>query len=147
MTHVVVRQGVLLTSEENKSRTQFPRISPRESGVNAEERDGDRDTPEGCAFVVRPWARDAEPFCGESVIPGSSYCARHHALCVLNSETAAGRAIAAALVAEAEAPEPPQELAHLLPPAIPESETEERPDEFRSLLDHPPSAPGTDLPE
>ncbi|HMK68110.1 MAG TPA: hypothetical protein VK433_06150 [Stellaceae bacterium] len=81
------------------------------------------------------------------MIPGSSYCARHHALCVFNSETEAGRAVAAALVAEAEAPEPPQELAHLLPPAIPESETEERPEEFRSLLDHPPPAPGTDLPE
>ena len=104
-------------------------------------------TRDECVYVVRPVARGNSPFCGLPPVPGSSYCARHRLLCVMSAESAAGRTLAETLAAEAEVPEPPPELSHLLPPALPEPRTEERPEEVRSLLDHPPPAPGTALAE
>ncbi|HVM79545.1 MAG TPA: hypothetical protein VMU06_11025 [Stellaceae bacterium] len=96
---------------------------------------------------MRAATRGAWPFCGLPAVPGSAYCAPHRRLCVVSSRSAAGRALAKALAAEAEAPEPPPGLAHLQPPAFPEPQAEERPEELRSLLDHPPPDPGTELAE
>jgi len=105
-------------------------------------------SPSNPRRVVRPVAREVSPFCGTPIVPGSPYCAAHRSLCVVSSGSAAGRALAEALTAEVEAPEPPPELSHLLPPALPETSAEEqRPEELRSLLDHPPPAAGTELAE
>jgi len=147
MTHVIVPKGLFVDDDQNKSRTEPMTITPPPASVNIRESDLAGDTLFGCAYVVRAVVRGSSPFCGLPAVPRSAYCARHRLLCVVGSGSAAGRALAETLAAEAEAPEPPPELSHLLAPALPEPQAEERPDELRSLLDHPPPSPGTDLPE
>ena len=148
MTHVIVRQGVAVASSENKSGTHQPPISSTGVAVKSAASDRRDDARFGCVYVVRPVAREVSPFCGTPIVPGSPYCAAHRSLCVVSSGSAAGRALAEALTAQVEAPEPPPELSHLLPPALPETSAEEqRPEELRSLLDHPPPAAGTELAE
>jgi len=81
-------------------------------------------------------------FCGEVTLPGLAYCARHQSLCVVKRASAEGRALEAAQVADADAaPEPPLELAHLTPTAVPELLPDD-PRELRVLLDHPPPESG-----
>ena len=95
----------------------------------------------------RAGAGEAGPFCGLPAVAGSPYCARHRPLCVVSSESAAGRRLAADLVAAAESPEPPRELAYLQPRVLPEVQAEEQPAELRALLDHPPPPAEAELPE
>ena len=150
MAHVIVRQEVFVTEGENK--TGIDPSSLSEVGVEVKRIGNLSIDPirNRCVFVVSPrHARPGAigPFCGAPAIPRSAYCARHHRICVLSAASAAGQADAATLATEAEAAEPPPELAHLIPPTLPEQQGEEQPAELRVLLDHPPPAPGTELPE
>jgi len=147
MVHVIDGLGFSAVFEENISGTSEPTVSPTSRPVNGF---GQRPLfrPSGtCSFVVADWREGGEPFCGAPTRPHSSYCARHHRLCVLPRDSAEGRSREAALIEEADAaPEPPPELAHLAESAIPES----LPDavgELRALLDHPPPEPGAGEPE
>jgi len=147
MTHVIVCQGFSAAPTKNISGTEEPSVSRSAEPVNPAASSGYESARDECVFVVREAAGGTGPFCGLPALPGSAYCARHRPLCVVSSGSAAGRAIAEALAAEAEAPEPPRELRHLQPRALPEPQAEERPEELRSLLDHPPPARGSELPE
>src|ERR1700676_1738371 len=63
--------------------------------------------------LVADWRESGEPFCAAPTRPGSSYCARHQALCIVPKASPEARLREAVLLAEAEeAPEPPPELAH-----------------------------------
>ena len=82
-------------------------------------------------------------FCDAPALPGSSYCVGHQRRCVVGPGSAEGRAVEAALLAEAEdAPAPPRELAHLAESGMPEPLPDD-PRELRILLDHPPPESGT----
>jgi len=147
MVHVIDGLGFSVVLDENMPGTLESTVSPADRPVNDF---GQRPQfrPSGaCSFVVADWREGAEPFCGTPTRPGSSYCARHHQLCVLPRDSAEGRSREAALIEEADAaPEPPPELAHLAESAMPES----LPDgvgELRALLDHPPPEPGAGEPE
>jgi hypothetical protein len=82
-----------------------------------------------CSYVeAEDWHYgDASPFCDAPTVPGSSYCARHKALCHL-----APGAEAATPPAEPGQPDPPE-------PLIP---TE--PEEVLPALDLPPRPAGSD---
>jgi hypothetical protein len=60
-------------------------------------------TPEPCGYVIAEGDAGVQ-FCDAPAERGSSYCARHRALCVVAPDTPQGRAIAAALVREAARP-------------------------------------------
>ena len=150
MAHGVVRQGIFAAKDKNKTGTEPRRIPQERSEVNDFESRGRRSARAGCVFVVRQGragAGEAGPFCDLPTLAGSPYCARHRPVCVVSSQSAAGRKLAAALAAAAEAPEPPRELAHLQPRVLPEVQAVEQPAELRALLDHPPPSAEAELPE
>ena len=147
MVHVFDGLGYFAVFCENISGTRRSNLAPADRPVNGfGQRPQFRPSGE-CSFVVADWREGAEPFCGAPTRAGSSYCPRHHRLCVLPRDSAEGRSREAALIEEAEAaPDPPPELAHLAESAMPES----LPDavgELRALLDHPPPEPGAGEPE
>jgi len=147
MAHVIECQGVFVTDDWNKSGTEAKSISRANQKVNKLASAVDSMARRECVFVVRAVADGEGPFFGMPAVRGSAYCARHRPLCVVRSESAEGRTLAQALAAEAEAPEPPPELAHLLPAVLPEPQAEAQPEELRSLLDHPPPSRDTELAE
>src|SRR5262249_10044011 len=94
-----------------------------------------------CSYVVGDERLPEQPFCDAPALPGSSYCACHQPLCVVAPESPEGRRLGLALDAEAEAPEPPDELAHLAVCETPEAMAED-PDELAVLLDYRPRRGG-----
>ena len=141
MVHVIDGLGFSAAALENISGTERPDIQDPALTVNRFGRIGEASASGACSFVVADWRSGGDPFCGEPVRPGSSYCVRHQPVCIVPRGTAEGRSRAAALREEAEeAPEPPLELAHLREAALPESLPDD-PRELRALLDHPPPDP------
>src|SRR5260370_38637117 len=72
-----------------------------------------RAVPERCGYVARAGWRYGKgaPFCDAPALPGSSYCARHRALCTIAPGTAAAEIAGPALDRAADAaPAPPPEL-------------------------------------
>ena len=150
MAHGVVRQRISVAKLKNRTGTESSRISHAEPKVNGEESIGAQSARDECVFVVRQGRAgvgELGPFCGLPAVAGSPYCARHRPLCVVSSQSAAGRRLAADLAAAAESPEPPRELAYLQPRVLPEVQAEEQPAELRALLDHPPPPAEAELPE
>lgn len=83
----------------------------------------------------------APPFCDAPALPGSSYCARHRALCILAPGSAAAESAARALdAAAAAAPAPPRELAFLGAASVPELEAAAERDDIAACLDLPPGS-------
>ncbi len=79
----------------------------------------------GCAYIAADrWPAGQPPFCGAPVQPGSPYCTAHRRICTADptSETGAIIAMVQDLGARAE---PPPELAHLAPIALPEPSEED----------------------
>ena len=78
-----------------------------------------------CGYVLRE-ARPGRParFCDAPAMPGSSYCARHRALCQVSPDSAAAAPIRSALdhAAERTAPPPPRLDAVALPEPYEEDE-------------------------
>ena len=100
-----------------------------------------------CSFVAaESWSYDnRSPFCDAPVVPGSSHCPRHRALCVVLPHSAEGAAASSALAAAAETtPPPPPELAFLDPLALPEAEAEPEPRDLRGVVDLPDPGVGED---
>ncbi|HTC18474.1 MAG TPA: hypothetical protein VK690_05125, partial [Stellaceae bacterium] len=65
-----------------------------------------------CGFVVAPGS--SQPFCDAPALPGSSYCARHHALCAVKPDSdEAARLLRDQDSAAARAGPPPPELGFL----------------------------------
>ena len=93
-----------------------------------------------CAYVAAvAWRYGAgDPFCGAPSLPGSPYCAPHHALCALvaGSAEAAG-AVRAQSDPEGEAPPPPPGLIRSELPLPLELDAEEDPRELAACLDLP----------
>jgi len=77
-----------LSQDENITGT----INPSDGDIKPDRRAA-LDT---CGFVVpEAWSYGgAEPFCNAPALPGSSYCARHRALCVVPARSAKGRGLA-----------------------------------------------------
>lgn len=143
MVHLIEDPGFFDAVEKNKTRT-IMRLIPLSMGLVNESGDspGVRSLYQ-CSYVVAERRRGADAaFCDAPALPGSSYCAGHLRLCVVGPGSAEGRALEAALLAEAEdAPAPPRELAHLAESAVPELLPDD-PRELRVLLDHPPPETG-----
>jgi hypothetical protein len=134
-------------SEKNISGTHHSKILGHSMSVNRSGQPGRSRASSGCSFVVADWRERREPFCAAPTRPGSSYCARHQALCIVPKASPEARLREAVLLAEAEeAPGPPPELAHLAESALPESLPDD-PRDLRVLLDHPPPDPGAREPE
>ena len=91
-----------------------------------------------CGYIVADGA-DGVRFCDAPAQGGSSYCAPHRALCSVAPDTPAGRAIAAALAAEAERPPLPGLVCD---PVLEFEETE--PEEALAALDLPPPGAAED---
>jgi hypothetical protein len=87
-----------------------------------------------CAFVLD---LGTPRFCDEVAAPGSSYCARHRALCAIPAESPEGQRIGRDLAALADRePRPPAELAHLASVAVPEQFDPDDPeDDVAACLD------------
>jgi hypothetical protein len=147
MVHVIDGLWFSAVSRKNISGTLAPTVSPTDRPVNGFGQRPRSRASGACSFVVADWREGADPFCGAPTRRHSSYCARHHQLCVLPRDSAEGRSREADPAEEADAaPEPPPELAHLAERIIPES----LPDgvgELRALLDHPPPERGAGEPE
>ena len=144
MVHAVGDLGLFDAVEKNKYRTTASHIPPDTTVVNQKEALPERNSSSRCSYVIVEHCRAIDGlFCGEAALQGLSYCARHQSLCVVKRASAEGRALEAAQLADAErAPEPPLELAHLAPSAVPEPLPDD-PRELRVLLDHPPPEAGT----
>ncbi len=100
-----------------------------------------RAVPERCGYVARAGWRYGKgaPFCDAPALPGSSYCARHRALCTIAPGTAAAEIAARALDRAADAaPAPPPELAFLDAASVPELEAAAEPEDIAACLDLPP---------
>lgn len=110
--------------------------------VTAETPSGDaargrrRRPPRRCGYVVAPeWRYGApDPFCGAPAMAGSSYCAAHRALCVVDPATAAGRRLSVRQAAAGHAILP----AEFPPLAAPEPLPDPDPVEALAGLDLPP---------
>ena len=141
MVHVIGDLGFSAIVDKNISGTCRTQIQDRDARVNLSGRDVSVSAPGTCSFVVADWRLGDEPFCGGPTRPGSSYCARHQALCVVPRGSAESRSREAALAVDVEAaPEPPPELAHLKESALPEPFPDDIGD-LRAFLDHPPPDP------
>ncbi len=75
-----------------------------------------------CAYIAAErWPPGRAPYCGAAVVPGSSYCAEHAALCLLDPASEAGAALTREQ-ARAAASAPPPDLPLLHAVAAPEPE-------------------------
>lgn len=127
-----------MSSGENTTRT----IAERPPVVTS----GDR-TPAHCGYVgAEAWRYgDGNPFCDAPAAPGSSYCARHQALCAVAPDSAAGEAAARALMRAADAATiPPPELGFLAAVTVPELEAEAERGDIAACLDLPPERGAAD---
>ena len=143
MVHLIGDPRFFDAIEKNKRRTSALLIPTSAGVVNGSGDCPDVRSRNQCAYIVAERRRGSDAaFCDAPALRGSSYCARHLRLCVVGPGSAEGRALEAALAAEAEdAPAPPRELAHLAESAVPESLPDD-PRELRVLLDHPPPETG-----
>jgi hypothetical protein len=83
----------------------------------------------------------APPFCDAPAVPGSSYCAHHHAICVIAPGSAAAEMAARRLEeAAAAARASPRDLAFLDAAAVPELEAAAERGDIAACLDLPPAA-------
>lgn len=95
-----------------------------------------------CGYVdAEAWHYgEGNPFCDAPALPGSSYCARHQALCAVAPDSPAGAAAARALAEAADAATvPPPELAFLAAVTLPELEAEAEPGDIAACVDLPPA--------
>jgi len=100
-----------------------------------------RAAPERCGYVARDGWRYGKgaPFCDAPALPGSSYCARHRALCTIAPGTEAAETAARALDHAADAaPAPPPELAFLDAASVAELDAAAEPEDIAACLDLPP---------
>src|SRR5579872_5844156 len=140
MMHLPDVLGFSVPSHENTSGTTI-RVQHEQPAVNSPVLNSERSASGTCSFVIADWRSGGDPFCGASTRPRSSYCARHHPLCIVPRRSVEGRSRAAVLIEEAKlAPKPPPELAHLRETALPEPLPDD-PRDLRALLDHPPPDP------
>lgn len=120
--HDVGCPGIIANPYENTTRTIAGQVRPAT-----------------CAYVAAiAWRYGAgDPFCGAPAVPGSSYCAPHHALCALvaGSAEAAGAARAQA-DAGGETPPLPGLIRNELPLPL-EVDADEDPRELAACLDLP----------
>lgn len=118
--------------DKNKTRTNSTRpVKPGEDGTPS-------DLRRGCAFVAREPAASgrASPFCDAPALPGSAYCADHHAICDVAPGSAESERLGRDLEREAatESP-PPEELSFLASVEIPEPEPEAESEDWTGCLD------------
>ena len=140
MTHLTDDLGFSAAFNENISGTTT-RVQHDQQAVNSPALNAERSASGTCSFVIADGRSGGDPFCGASTRRGSSYCARHHPLCIVPRRSVEGRSRAAVLIEEAKlAPKPPPELAHLRETALPEPLPDD-PRDLRALLDHPPPNP------
>src|SRR5258708_31883341 len=83
MVHVFDNPGYSAVVLKNISGTEKPTVSPASRSVNGFGQRPQFRPSDACSFVVADWREGAEPFCAAPTRPHSSYCARHHRLCVL----------------------------------------------------------------
>jgi hypothetical protein len=93
--------------------------------------------PAPCSFVIS--GDDALPgvprFCDAPALPGSAYCAEHHARCAVRPDSAAGRrAIRRLKHAAGQAADPPRDLAHLASVEVAELDSGDDPAEIAACL-------------
>lgn len=103
----------ILPEDKNKIET---------SDVSAEKTE-----PARCSYIAAcTWQTGAPPFCGEPVLPGSSYCRRHAPLCRVDPASREGAQIAAEQESAAiAAPALSEPWPHLAPCAVPDPLEEE----------------------
>lgn len=122
--------------DENISGTLSPTLSVPPAFVIADSdlyNFGEQNRRARCSFVLAENWRygEPDPFCGAPARPGSSYCARHQALCaVARDSDAAARILADQAHAAAAATAAPDDLA---PSALPEAVVTEPEEAFLAL--------------
>ncbi|MGH7075446.1 MAG: hypothetical protein ACREFD_14750 [Stellaceae bacterium] len=89
-----------------------------------------------CGFVGPDSRPGAPRFCDAPALPGSAYCATHHARCAVAPESAAGaRTIRRLQRAAAGRDGPPRDLAHLASVAVAELDSADAPADIAACLD------------